>query len=137
MKFWDTSALVPLVIAERTSDTVRPILRADPNVVVSFLTPVELESAIQRRASQAGVTTGHARTDFLHALEQAWTIVDDHVSILRTARRLTGIHRLRAGDAIQLASALAAEREPARLQIVSLDEELRTAARAERFVVLP
>ena len=41
MKFWDTSALVPLVFAENTSRTVRPLLLADPRILVSFLTPVE------------------------------------------------------------------------------------------------
>ena len=49
MRFWDTSALVPLLVAEPTSSRVKAWLREDPAVVVWTLTRVELLSALARR----------------------------------------------------------------------------------------
>jgi hypothetical protein len=47
------------------------------------------------------------------------------------------VHRLRAVDALQLASAtVAAERRPASLTLVTLDDRLEAAARKEGFVVV-
>jgi hypothetical protein len=46
------------------------------------------------------------------------------------------VHPLRAADALQLAAAFAAaERRPASLAIVTLDERLANAARKEGFAV--
>jgi len=50
LKFWDSSALVPLLFEEDASNRLRMLLDADPNVIVSFLAIVELESAIARRS---------------------------------------------------------------------------------------
>ncbi len=47
------------------------------------------------------------------------------------------VHALRAADSLQLAAALiAANHDPATLEIVSLDARLATAARREGFKVL-
>jgi predicted nucleic acid-binding protein len=47
------------------------------------------------------------------------------------------VHPLRAADALQLAAAfLAAERRPASLEMVTLDDRLGTAARKEGFEVI-
>ena len=54
------------------------------------------------------------------------------------AKRLLGVHTLRAADALQLAAALtAANDEPSKIELVSLDEGLNEAARREGFRVLP
>jgi hypothetical protein len=53
------------------------------------------------------------------------------------AERLLRVHPLRAADSLQLAAAIiAAEREPATLDLVSLDEGLGDAASREGFHVL-
>jgi uncharacterized protein len=47
------------------------------------------------------------------------------------------VHPLRAADALQVAAAfVAAERRPASLEIVMLDDRLANAARKEGFAVL-
>jgi predicted nucleic acid-binding protein len=46
-------------------------------------------------------------------------------------------HRLRAGDALQLAAALKGTRNPSARPFVTLDHDLASAARAEGFPVLP
>ena len=52
MRFWDTSALVPLFVAEHESGSAARWLREDPDVVVWTLTRVELLSALARRRRQ-------------------------------------------------------------------------------------
>ena len=49
MKFWDTSALVPLMIEEDMSRAMRQLMLSDANTAVSFITVVELQSVITRR----------------------------------------------------------------------------------------
>ena len=47
------------------------------------------------------------------------------------------MHPLRAADALQLAAAfLAAERRPASLELVTLDDRVAAAARKEGFAVI-
>ena len=51
--------------------------------------------------------------------------------------RFLRVHSLRAADALQLAAAfVAAERRPASLQVVTLDERLADAMRKEGFALV-
>src|SRR5437667_12353347 len=49
VRFWDSSALIPLFVVEPSSALVRRWLEEDADVVVWALTRVELLSAIARR----------------------------------------------------------------------------------------
>jgi hypothetical protein len=70
-------------------------------------------------------------------LAASWHEVDPSDAIRETAARFLRVHPLRAADALQLAAAfLAAERRPASLEIVTLDDRLGTAARKEGFMVI-
>jgi hypothetical protein len=40
VRYWDTSALVPLFVHERRSAEMLVLLRVDPVILVSFLTPI-------------------------------------------------------------------------------------------------
>jgi len=139
VKFWDTSALVPLVVAERQSARAERWLRADPDVVVWTLTRVELLSALARRrreqptASRALLT---ARREILTAWD-LWSEVTAVEVARRHAERLVEIYPLRSADALQLGAALvAADGAPASLPFVTLDERQADAALAEGFPVL-
>ena len=73
----------------------------------------------------------------LDALAVTWHEVEPSNDLRDLARRLLRVHRLRAGDAIQLAAAtLAAERRPATLTFVTLDERLEATAGKEGFSVV-
>jgi uncharacterized protein with PIN domain len=50
VKFWDSSALVPIVSDEKHTDEMKELFRRDPNLLVSFITPLEVTSAIWRKA---------------------------------------------------------------------------------------
>ena len=52
MRFWDASALVPLVVREKGSALVMGWLRDDPDVILWGLTRLEITSAIERRARE-------------------------------------------------------------------------------------
>ena len=65
-------------------------------------------------------------------------IVAPSAPLRERASRLVAVHPLRAADAFQLAAALASsELTPRGDGFVTLDDRLRTAARAEGFTVRP
>jgi predicted nucleic acid-binding protein len=124
VKFWDTSALVPLVTQEDKSSVAQDLLEADRNVAVSFITPVELTSTLWRRGRRWHDQASFRRSLFKAAeLESNWTLVDDVEPIIKLARRLITEHVLRSGDAIQLAAALfLVDGHPEDLPFVSHDK---------------
>ena len=139
MRFWDTSALVPLLVAERETARAERWLREDAGVVVWTLTRVELLSALARRRRQepgAARRLQTARREALVAWER-WSEVTAIDVVRRHAERLVESHPLRASDALQLGAALvAAEDDPAGLDFVTLDRQQAVAAEREGFRVL-
>ena len=63
-------------------------------------------------------------------------MVYGYTRVLEEAQRVVGRHGLRGADAIQLAAAVIV-RGSGTLPIVTLDDEMIAAARAEGFPVLP
>jgi uncharacterized protein len=139
MKFWDASAIVPLLMAEAKTKTLRAHAAADPMMLVWWASEVECASAIARleRDGALEASVAHQAFDRLRRLAQAWHEVDPSDPIRETAVRLLRVHPLRAADALQLAAAvIAAERRPSSLELVTLDDRLAAAARKEGFVVV-
>jgi predicted nucleic acid-binding protein len=139
VRFWDTSALVPLLVAEDATEAVRACYGADPVVLVAWTTAVECASAIARAERDELLTLAEATAAFarLDELARVWREVEPSDDVRDVARRLLRVHRLRAADALQVASAtMAAERRPSSLVVVTLDERLEAAAAREGFPVL-
>ena len=139
MRFWDTSAIVPLVSLEETTPRIREILAADRNVIVSFLTPIEITSAIWRKARETSDVEARREAErrVHELLEPHWTVVDEVEPIARIARRLLTHHVLRTADAINLAAAIYLALDSGALPFITNDNRLKAAARAEGFPVLP
>jgi len=139
VRFWDTSALLPLVVAERETARAERWLREDAGVLVWTLTRVELLSALARRRRQEPGSARRllaARRELLAAWER-WSEVTAVDLVRRHAERLVESHPLRAADALQLGAALvAAEDDPAGLDFVTLDRQQALAAEHEGFRVL-
>ena len=139
MRFWDTSALVPVFVAERETRIVRRWLRQDRVVVVWSLTRVELLSALARRRREdpgAARRLAAGRRRILAAWPR-WTEVTAVDAVRRHAERLVETHPLRAADALQLAAALIAlDQDPAGFTFVTLDQRQAEAAEREGFQVL-
>jgi len=133
--FWDSSALVPLLVDEDRTDLALARARQDPDIAVWWGTPVECGSAIARLEREGApadrVGEAFARLD---ELALAWTEVEPHDDVRHLARRLLRVHPLHAADALQLAAAyVISERRPHTLEIVTFDERVRLAALKEGF----
>jgi predicted nucleic acid-binding protein len=139
VKFWDTSALVPLLVEEPATAAAQATYRADPVVIVAWTTPIECASAIARAAYDGALDDRQAAAAFarLDELMRVSREVEPIRLLQDTARRLLRVHRLRSADAVQLASAiLAAQHQPSSLAFVTLDNRLAAAARREGFDVV-
>ncbi|MGH7417745.1 MAG: type II toxin-antitoxin system VapC family toxin [Candidatus Rokuibacteriota bacterium] len=139
MRFWDTSALLALVVAEPETSRAERWLRQDPGVLVWTLTRVELLSALARRRREEPATARRlagARAEVLSAWER-WTEVTAVEPVRRHAERLVETHPLRAGGALQVAAAIvAAEERPESIEFVTFDRRQAEAAEREGFRVL-
>ncbi len=138
MKFWDTSALVPLLVAEASTARVQAIAAKDPTMFVWWGSEVECVSALARldREGVLDELTVSLALDRLRQLASTWQEIAASDALREAAVRFVRVHPLRAADALQLAAAyLASERRPSSLELVTLDERLATAARKEGFTV--
>ena len=139
MRFWDSSAIVPLVCREAQSARCRSWLRADPVIVVWSLAATEVVSALARKRREGKLVAGahvHAKRR-LAKLEEGWSEVTHHESVRSRARRLLETHPVSAADALHLAAALLlTEEQPARAAFVTFDDRLADAAEREGFAVL-
>jgi predicted nucleic acid-binding protein len=137
VKFWDTSALVPLLADEPQTDAVRAIAESDPELAVSFITAIEVDSALWRKSKRSADEVARQRSHRrLAALEADWLVINSFDHVLHEARRIVRRRGLRAADALQLASAMLL-RPAGVTTFVTLDHDLAAAARAEGFPILP
>lgn len=138
MKFWDASAIVPLVMKEEATARLQKLALADTAMLVWWGTEVECASAISRLEREGSLEEAPATDAFdrLRQLSQSWHEVEPGDAVREAAVRFLRVHPLRAADALQLAAAfIAAERRPPSLEVITLDERLAAAARKEGFVL--
>ncbi len=139
MRYWDASALVPLVVAEGSSGKARDWLKDDPEIVTWCWSSVELASAVERRFRQGKISREQRRgcLDRFLRVSREWDEVVDLFATRSRAIALLARHWLRAADAAQLGAALlVAENDPAGLSFVCLDERLAIAAEREGLRVV-
>lgn len=140
MRFWDASAIVPLIIDEPGRERLLGILEADPVMIVWWGTPVELVSALSRRERDGTLPTASvsAAVERVRKLERAWHQVAPNDTVHQRAQRLLRVHPLRTADSLQLAAALVvAGDDPASVSFVTLDQRLLDAAQREGLSVEP
>jgi predicted nucleic acid-binding protein len=138
MKFWDSSAIVPLLVAEPASQAMAATLEDDGELICWWGTPLECVSALARREREGSLTAAEVAAALrrLDALRTAWAEVQPTDRVRAIAIRLLRTHSLRAADAFQLAAAIAtAEDHPETLPFVTLDAHLAEAAVREGFRV--
>jgi predicted nucleic acid-binding protein len=138
MKFWDASAIMPLLVNEAPTRPLQALAAADPSMLVWWATEVECASAISRLERDEAVEAAATIDAFdrLKRLREGWHEVDPSDAIREAAVRFLRVHPLRAADALQLAAAfVVAERRPSSLELITLDDRLAAAARKEGFVV--
>ena len=139
MRYWDASALVPLVVSEESTRKARLWLEDDTGVVTWCWSSVELASAVERRFRQGALSREERRhcLDRCSSFSEQWDEVADVFATRSRAIALLARHSLRAADAAQLGAALlVAENDPAGLSFVCLDERLAIAAEREGLRVV-
>ena len=140
MKFWDSSAIVPLLFNEEHTEYCMRIAADDPRMLIWCLSRVEVLSAMCRRARD-GIIEAEEFEKAKKRLAIIMNRADEVTSVDRVrarALRLLEVHPLRAADACQLGAALVGSREdPERLAILCFDDRLKSAAMKEGFDVNP
>ena len=140
VKFWDTSAIVPLCVEESQSEAVKSILARDTTLVVWWATRVECISALTRQTREGGLSAAGEKQarEVLETLAESWIEIQPSETLRATAERLLAVHPLRAADSFPLAAALQwCQRQSRGMSIVSFDARLRDAAYREGFALLP
>jgi uncharacterized protein len=139
VKFWDASAIMPLVVAEASTRRLQAIAARSSAMLVWWGSEVECVSAVARleRDGALGPQAVIVALKRLRQLSASWHEIDPSDAVREAAARFLRVHPLRAADALQLAAAfLGSERRPASLEMVTLDDRLATAARKEGFPVI-
>jgi uncharacterized protein len=139
MKFWDASAVVPLLVAEPRTRALQLIATDDPDLLVWWGTAIECASALARLEREETLETLAAVAAFerLRRLADGWHEVEPTDAVRETATRFLRVHPLRAAESLQLAAAFAAaEGRPSSLELLTLDDRLAAAARREGFPIV-
>lgn len=138
MKFWDSSAIVPLLVGEPSSPGVVGEYERDPEMLVWWASEVECVSALARLEREGGLSAAGMNEALRRfaALARSWRTVEPVERVRQGAVRLLRVHPLRAADALQLSAAVvASEDQPQSLTFVTLDDRLALAASREGFAV--
>lgn len=139
MRYWDTSAIVGLLVEEPASATLRGAHARDVEMTTWWGTQVECVSAAARLEREGRLTPALAEEVYLRLgrLAAGWVEVLPSERLRATAERLLRVHPLRAGDALQLAAGIvAAEDHTASMPFVTSDARLGLAAQREGFEVI-
>ena len=140
MRYWDASALVPLIVAEPDTDQARNWLAEDDRIVTWAWTLTEIASAVERRTREGSLSRQQRRETLarLEALGRSWDEVTDVLAVRSRANAVLARHPLRAADAGQLGAALLVQEQLAgTLAFVCLDQRLSLAAERENLRVIP
>jgi len=134
--YLDTSALVKLYVEEEGAPVVRNAVAQAELVATAGIAYVEARAAFVRRRHEGGLSTAEYRR-IIRDVDSDWArylVVEVTDSLIRDAARLAEAHRLRAYDAIHLASAAAVhDRLAEPIMFASWDAGLEKVARREGF----
>lgn len=139
MRFWDSSAIVPLLVPQATTSAAEALLQADGQMLVWWGSTVECVSALARLERDRSMSAGEVNLALarLRGLAESWNEVQPHVRVRATAERVLRVHPLRAADALQLAAALeVAAADKRGMAFVCFDRRLAEAAAREALVVI-
>ena len=134
--YLDTSVLVKLYVEEEGAPVVRNAVAQAELVATAAIAYVEARAAFVRRRHEGGLSTAEYRR-IIRNVDSDWArylVVEVTDSLIRDAARLAEAHRLRAYDAIHLASAAAVhDRLAEPIMFASWDAGLEKVARREGF----
>lgn len=132
LAYFDTSALVKNYVREAGSSRLRALL-GRYGFLSSAITPIELQSALQRRLRQRDIPLPHYDAILSQVTNDRsyWQLVEAIPLVLHRAEQLTKTESVRTLDAIHIASAMVVQESfPAPIPFVSADERQIAAARS-------
>ena len=139
MLYWDSSAIVASILNENISKEIDEFAKSFSSdcIYSAVMTPLEIESAIQRRLLEKSITEREADIARFTAAEfrKCVYLIASDFNVLDMALHMQKIYKLKPLDAIQLASARMGAPDPSRVHFLCLDRKLNTAAQREGLVV--
>lgn len=138
MKFWDSSALVPICLNSSQSKYCMELFKSDSNLIVWCLTMNEIWSALSSQSREKNLNDENLliAKKRVRELSQVWSEIVAIERVRERSLRLMEVHELKAADSLQLAAALVAANEQThRFEFVCLDKRLAKAATKEGFLV--
>jgi predicted nucleic acid-binding protein len=135
----ESSAVLAWLLGEETGRSVREVLQHTELVMVSDLTLVECDRVLIRAVTTGEIDEAAAadRRAHLNAAASHWHLWRVSPSIVERARLPFPAEPIRTLDAIHLASALAIRSAVPRVELLTLDERIRRAAKQLGFQVQP
>ena len=135
----ESSAILAWLLDEAFGADVRRLLTIADSIVSSDLTLIECDRVLMRAAAVGELTEAEAADRRAHLMTAAshWHVLRIGPEIVDRARQPFPGEPIRTLDAIHLASALVARGTLPGLELLSLDERIRRAARPLGLGVRP
>ena len=135
----ESSAVGAWLAGESQSPRMKALLKASEFVVASDLTLIECDRMLVRAVTLGRIAETEAidRGRELSATANGWNVLPIGDEIVARARRPFPSDPIRTLDAIHLASILAARVALPGLEVLSLDDRVRNAARDLGFKLQP
>jgi predicted nucleic acid-binding protein len=135
----ESSAVLAWLLGEETGRSVREVLQHTELVMASDLTLVECDRVLIRAVTTGEINeaAGADRRAHLNAAASHWHLWRVAPSIVERARHPFPIESIRTLDAIHLASALAVRSAVPGVELLTLDDRIRRAAKQLGFQVQP
>jgi predicted nucleic acid-binding protein len=138
LAYFDTSALVKNYVREAGSSRVRGLLTRY-EFLSSSITPIELQSAVQRRHRQREITQANYNSIISRVAQDRsyWQLVEVVPQLLSKAEELVKTDNVRTLDAIHIASAIIIQESfSTPLPFISADERQLAAAQNCKLSVI-
>lgn len=135
----ESSAVLAWLLGEETGRSVREVLHHTQLVMASDLTLVECDRVLIRAVTTGEIDEAAAadRRAHLNAAASHWHLWRVSPNIVERARHPFPAEPIRTLDAIHLASALAVRSAVPGLELLTLDDRIRRAAKELGFHVQP
>jgi len=135
----ESSAVLAWLLGEETGDAVREVLQHAELVMASDLMLVECDRVLIRAVTMGEIDEAAAadRRAYLNAAASHWHLWRVSLDIVERARHPFPAEPIRTLDAVHLASALAVRSVVPGVELLSLDDRIRRAAKQLGFHVQP
>ncbi len=135
----ESSAVLAWLLGEEDKEAVREVLRRAELVMASDLTPLECDRVLIRAVALGEIDEATAADRRAHLNDAAgrWHLWRVSSEIIDRARRAFLTEPVRTLDAIHLASALAVRSAVPGVELLSLDDRIRRAAKQLGFRLQP